>query len=96
MPYSSPHSGFFGMHLPADQAKKKPQVVHSKARPMTSAMRSTWRVLLALSFHSHMRMLLNAAPRRPATPAQSAEQQAYNTVQAACASQLLPCPGQGG
>jgi hypothetical protein len=35
MPYSSPQSGFFGMHLPAKRAKKKPQVTHMKARPIT-------------------------------------------------------------
>lgn len=36
-------------------------------------MRRTWRVLLARSLHSHMRMLLNAAPSRPATPAHIAK-----------------------
>lgn len=39
------------------------------ARPMTSAILSTWRVLDARTRHSVMRPLLNAAPHRPATAA---------------------------
>ena len=39
-PYSSPQSGFFRMHLPADQARKKLAVQHIKARPITCVGRT--------------------------------------------------------
>ena len=40
MPYSSPQSGFLGMHFPALQAKKKPAVQHMSANPMTCAQQT--------------------------------------------------------